>query len=61
MNFVFIFLLMSAEWFLLNDDTKRSNAFITSAKAKYAVNVFLLLMILMFGIFEQQAFIYFQF
>ncbi|MEO8087427.1 MAG: MBOAT family O-acyltransferase [Bacteroidota bacterium] len=61
LNFIFIFLLMSAEWFFLNEETKIKNAFVTSTSFRYAVNILLLLLILFFGVFEQQAFIYFQF
>ncbi|CAN5528678.1 MBOAT family protein [soil metagenome] len=60
-NFIFIFFLMSAEWFFLNDETKIKKAFVTSVPFRYSVNIFLLLLILFFGVFEQQAFIYFQF
>lgn len=61
MNFVFIFLLMGAEWFFLNEETKVNTVFVSRVPVRYAVNAFLLLLILLFGIFEQQAFIYFQF
>ena len=61
MNFVFIFLLMASEWFLLNAETMKSNLIIKRVPVRYAINVLLLLLILLFGIFEQQAFIYFQF
>lgn len=61
MNFVFIFLLMGAEWFFLNNETRLNTVFVTRVPVRYAVNAFLLLLILIFGVFEQQAFIYFQF
>ena len=61
MNFVFIFLLMGAEWFFLNEETKLNSVIVNRVPVHYAVNAFLLLLILIFGIFEQQAFIYFQF
>jgi alginate O-acetyltransferase complex protein AlgI len=61
LNFIFIFLLLGAEWFFLNDGTKLHASWFSRAPVRYTVNALLLLLILIFGIFEQQAFIYFQF
>ncbi len=61
MNFVFIFLLMSAEWFFLSDKTGWKARFVTRVHVRYGATIFLLVMILLFGVFEQQSFIYFQF
>ena len=61
LNFILIFILMATEWFILNDGTRLKAAFLTKVPVIYAANIFLLIMILLFGIFEQQAFIYFQF
>jgi len=61
MNFVFIIFLTGAEWFFLNEGAKINARFVSSVPTHYALSAFLLIMILLFGVFEQQAFIYFQF